>query len=385
MLHEFTDNCTVTHCRSTNFSLGNDSLANVHEAEASVAGKLKVTFQVLIALFGVVGNIMVIIVISRLGKKKQPGDLYLQQLATADLGILLVAFPMVTIKDQLSTSWPLGEFVCCYVYPVPEIFHGASVWFIAVIAIERYRRVVLMKPVVRYKHKTLLQKAKTVAVCVWVASFLIFCFPLYFIVEYRELPNSGRWCGPSWPSWDRELLTARSYLVLMTLFSYILPLIIISCTYVAINRKINECNVFIKAMKQEGQDMNDSEDIHQSTSLNTFNSIRLNHNKRAKKILTPLVLVFAVSMLPLSVFRLTIAFWLALSKQEFYTNLLYIVSVCVLLNSSLNPVIYSLVSREFRKGMNDLWLQLRQTANSCNSVVMLRLRSHSSPQESSHD
>ena len=129
--------------------------------------------------------------------------------------------------------------------------------------------------------------------------------------------------------------------------------------------------------------MNDAGDI-EGTSLGTIKSVRLNHNKRAKKILTPLVLVFAVSMLPLNVLRLTAVFWLAISKQEYYKNLTYTMTVCVLLNSSANPVIYSVVSREFRKGMNDLWLQIRRTFNSCNSVVMLRLRSLSSPREANH-
>ena len=99
----------------------------------------------LIALFGVIGNVLVVIFINRLGKKKQPSDFYVQNLAIADLKILTFTFSLGVLKENAPFSWPFGEFVCRYLYAVPEIFYGASVWFIAVIAIERYSKVVTVK------------------------------------------------------------------------------------------------------------------------------------------------------------------------------------------------------------------------------------------------
>ena len=79
-------------------------------------------------------------------------------------------------------NWPFGEFTCLYRYPVVEIFYGASVWCIVVIAIERYHQLFPLKLHIRNKHAV--RRAKIIAALVWVFSFIILCFPLFFAVDY---------------------------------------------------------------------------------------------------------------------------------------------------------------------------------------------------------
>ena len=341
------DNCTMTrHWRNImNFSSANDSLALVGEAEMPLVEILKLTLEVLIVLFGVIGNGLVVTVINKLGEKKQPGDFYVQHLAIADLGILTFTFSLGVIKEKARFNWPFGEFACRYLYPVPEIFYGASVWFIAVIAFERYRKVITVKPG-QNKIKTSLQRARAVAVFAWAMSFMILCLPLYFVVEYQELSERGKMCGPDWPSWTAALYIGG----VLTLFTYILPLTVISFTYLIISRKINQSSLFIKAMRREEH----GETGDERAIITNVKSARLKHNKRVKKILTPLVVVFAVTMLPLSFLRLTIVFWPSIADKEYYGNLLFVATVFAIVNSSVNPVIYSIVSRDFRKGINNL-------------------------------
>lgn len=312
----------------------------------------KLAFQILVALVGVLGNALVVVVLSRVGKKKRPGDFYLQNLAIADIGTLLLAFPIVSIKEKSRLNWPFGEVGCRYLSLVPEIFYGASVWFIAVIAIERYRKVVALNIPGQGQNKKL-RRAKTLAGCVWATSFLIFSLPVYFFVKYRELSNGVKWCGPVWPLWDHNFVLARVYTVSLSLFSYLFPLIVISFCYLAISRTIRRSSIFNKAMKYEQYGITEGKSV---ASMVKVKSIRLRQNKRAKKILTPLVLVFAMTMLPLNIFRLTIAFWPAIAMKECYNNLLFVVSVLVIINSSANPVIYTIVSKDLRKQIKNLCL-----------------------------
>ena len=332
-------------CANESFCSRNDSFegALVAETTISLSEILILTFEAIIAMLGVMGNVSVIMVMSHLGKKKQPVDVYVQNLAIADLGTLLITCPLVIIRMEI--SWPFGRFACLYFYPVVEIFYGTSVWSIVVIAVERYQRMVSMKILCRNRgNKTLLKRAEIIAAGVWVISFLIFCLPLYFVVDYFHLSNGGT-CGPV--KWSDFLATV--YIVGLTLLTYILPLAVISLIYLSISRLLSQSNDFIRAMKQQlNEAMSDTE---KRVFLTYVKSTRLRQNAQAKRILSPIVVMFTMTMLPLNVFRLTMVFWPAFSEKEYFAHLLHAVIVSTIINSAANPVIYSLVSRDFRKGI----------------------------------
>lgn len=342
-------NCTVRHCGADpNVSLANDSVAR----DIPLVESLKLGLEVLIALFGVVGNVLVTVVICQMGKKKKPADFYLLNLAIADLGFLLFTFPLGLIKEKLPLNWPLGEFSCLYLYPIPEIFHGSSVWCITIIAIHRYLKIVTLKPK-RDNRKTSLRNSKIIVGFVWVISFFVFCLPLHFVVQHHELSNGLASCGTVWPSWDRSWILPRLYAGLMTFFSYILPLFLIALTYIRIGRKINCSSKFIKDMKIEHSVI--SSDDSKVVSFSKMELQRLHQNRRIKKILTPVVVVFAITMLPLSMLRIASIWWPVIATQAYYKHLLFIVVVFVEINSSSNPLIYSLVSKDFRKRLKELF------------------------------
>ena len=313
------------------------------ESEMTLTKVLRLTLEALISLFGVVGNILVVIVISHLGKKKRPGDYYLQNLAIADLGTLIMTSPLLIIRLEMPLNWPFGEIACLYFYPVAEIFYGSSVWCIAVIAIERYRK---MSSIEIYgRNRTPIQIAKRIAAVVWVISFLTLCFPLYFVVDYQALSNRGQFCGPI--RWTHFLETV--YIICLILLTYVIPLAIISFAYIEISRVLRQSINMTRPMKQAhhlAKSQSDKRDY-----LVNLSGVRLRQNIRAKKILSPLVVIFAVTMLPLNVFRLTMVFWPEFSEQIYFAHLLHAVVVSTIINSAANPVIYSVVSRNFGKRM----------------------------------
>ena len=85
--------------------------------------------------------------ISILGTPRLVCPFYVQNLAIADLGTLTFIFSLGVIKEKAPYNWPFGEFARRYLYAVREIFYGASVSYITVIAIERYLKVVTVKNV----------------------------------------------------------------------------------------------------------------------------------------------------------------------------------------------------------------------------------------------
>lgn len=327
------------------------SSTNFDEDSLSVEAA-KLSIYTTCALFGVIGNLLVIIILKKLkGKKTRMTDFFLINLAVADLGYLLLTFPMGAARERAPHGWPFGKFVCLYLQPFAEIFHGASVWFIAITAVERYRKIAASNPKLHgAKKRASLKRAGIVATSTWVASFMMFALPLYFVVDYRKLPDGGTVCGPVWPAWDKNLVLARLYIVAcLTLLSYILPLAVISWTFLAVSLKLNESSKFIKSMKS-GDKENETANLDDCSAITSGkHAIRVVQNIRAKRILTPVVLAFTLLMLPLSLLRLCVVFWPAIINHTFYNNLFFTVAVCAIVNSSVNPVIYSMVRHDFRR------------------------------------
>lgn len=321
-------------------------------ADSPTVEAAKLSIYTTCALFGVIGNLLVIIMLTKLrGKKTRMTDFFLINLAIADLGFLLLTFPMGAVRERAPLNWPFGKFVCLYLQPFADIFHGASVWFIAITAIERYRKIAARNPKLHdAKKRPSLKRAEIVATCTWLASFIMFALPLYFVVNYQKLPGGGTFCGPVWPAWDKKLVLARVYIACLTLLSYILPLAVVSWTFLAVSLKLNESSKFIKNMKNDEKE-NETAKLKDCSAITSQHSIRLVQNMRAKRLLTPVVLVFTVFMLPLTVLRLCVVLWPAIANQTFYNNLFFTVVVCTIINSSANPVIYSMVRRDFRREM----------------------------------
>ena len=329
---------------SSTLPVSSETTSSANLAEDSVPVEAaKLSIYTTCALFGVIGNLLVIIILTKLrGKKTRMTDFFLINLAIADLGYLLLTFPMGAARERAPFGWPFGKFVCLYLQPFTEIFHGASVWFITIVAIERYRKIAARNPKLHdAKKRASLKRAGMVATCTWVVSFVMFALPLYFVVDYQKVRGKGTSCGPAWP----HLVLARVYVTAcLTLLSYILPLAVISWTFLALSLKLNESSKFIKTMKTETASLNDSNAITSGK-----HAIRLVQNIRAKRILTPVVLVFTLFMLPVTVLRLCVVFWPAIASKTFYNDLFFTVVVCAIINSSANPVIYSMVRLDFRR------------------------------------
>lgn len=86
----------------------------------------------------------------------------------------------------------------------------------------------------------------------------------------------------------------------------------------------------------------------------------LTENKKAKKILTLIVVTFAVSMLPINIFGLVALYWQGVFFLKHFWILYNVLVIFTTANSAVNPVIYSIVSREFRRGCKPLLLRGKQ-------------------------
>ena len=227
----------------------------------------KISLQVAIAVTGVLGNMLVCIVITKRANMKTCMNLYLRNLAITDLGVLLVNFPLAANSVHNKSGWPFGRFLCLYVAPATDIFFGASIWSITVIAIERYKNIISRKVFVKKVES--FKRVMVKIVLIWLVSFAVVAVPLYPFFVYFPSPLSVE-CYPAMPS-----LALKAYSVCLALFWYVLPFGIITMTYWKISAQLRQSNTFHKTMH--------GEDTVRSKVLREEEKQRLKQNKKAQR------------------------------------------------------------------------------------------------------
>ena len=315
---------------------------NSSSQDVSSAGYLKLlvefsifrlSLEILIAVFGVIGNLVVIAKIIRGTNALSVMSPYLLSLAFADLGILLFNNPPVIWHIEFQhDEWFFGELVCLYFVPFTETFFGACIWSITAIAAERYVKVAWKFTVPtsnggRRSSKRIL----FILIAIWLVSFLITALPLYSYQKYDPYQ-----CYNAYPpSLHRKLATINAILM------YVLPLGIIAFSYQRIGKLVKE-----RAIKLRQQTPNPSLETSRSTMKKNEEAI-LNQTRKTQRILKPLVVFFAVTMLPYQMFMLTMVYWDTFHRQSYYYILMAVVSISVATNSAADPLVYCVSNRDF--------------------------------------
>ena len=300
-----------------------------------------------IVLLGVIGNVLVCIAILRRPKMKTSMNYYLLSLAIADLGVLLIIYPMIVLRYLFPFRWLLGKHACYYLYPTVEIFFGASVWSITAIAIERYRNIVGAK---RY-HIKQRSRGRTFVVIgmVWLASFLVSSVPLYPFMAYHSTLEI---CYLEWPDVSGTNAVFLSYSIALVVVWYALPLVIIAFTYVKIKKRVRESVAFRNSMSEN----DDGAQAVLQTSSNKDRSQKIiwRQNKKATRILTPLVILFAVTMFPLNALRVLLIIMPEFWTKPYYNLIMGQLIMFIMINSAANPLVYCITSKEFKDAFGEI-------------------------------
>lgn len=334
---------------NANTSLSNQTLAKEkHPSLFQEPHGVRVTrlvFQTLMFLVGVLGNLLVCFVTSRKRGQTSTGNLFILYLAIADLGIVLVDFPFVVIRSEFPYSWPFGSFICRTIYPFLDIFYGVQIGCITAIAFHRYKMLVHCT-----KPQITLDQAKKIVFLIWFISFTFIVLPLLFVMDLDVKPWR-RDCRPHWPN----MISMQLFSVTSGLMFYVIPLTIILITYVKIRTLLRN------STKRQGS-YRSSSGRGESASRKQFKA-RASQNRRAVQILTPVVVIFAFTMLPFTIFRFVAAYDAQILQSGKYMRLIFnICTVLLMVNSSVNPIIYSVVNSEFRRDFSN---HLRCNADSC--------------------
>ena len=321
----------ASNCTGTNVTFP------VYFKEPSAVTIFRIGFQIAIGVFGIIGNAIVCLMIMRKPKILEPTSQYLFSLAIADIGILIFNFPIGILKEQDPWRWFLGRAFCLYVAPATETFFGAAIFTITLIAFERYLNIA--RTVLRARRVLSHNRRRLILTVVWTTSFAVTSAPLYIFQEYDPC---HRMCYHTW-----SVKVFLIHIITLTALQYVLPLAIIAFSYISIAMLVSKrTNTF----KEEHSSCTDGHGHALSSSVRTM----LRQKRKTYRILKPLVILFAVAMLPLNVFRLVLTYRTDLPFQSYYTVVLTVAVISTAINSAADPMVYCVVNKDFRQQVKRL-------------------------------
>ncbi|ELU01522.1 hypothetical protein CAPTEDRAFT_54067, partial [Capitella teleta] len=284
-----------------------------------------VTFTV-IFICGVLGNGLVMFVIMCMKRRalRKVTNIYLINLAVADLLVLLFCVPFTGLTYTLE-SWPFGKFVCKMVDYLMMTSMASSIWTMAAMSIDRYCAVVGPNCIKPYRT---VRSTVGVLASIWVVNAILFS-PLLIMAqigfdEYEIEVLSH--CFQKYPNRQSK----RAYLVGVFLGYYVLPLIVTTASYFLLTRNMWG-NIGPKLSR-----------------VHTLRAIR--RHRHVCLMVLIMVCVFGICWLPVYAVNLYNEFS---SEDDQFHEGVYVVLVvghCLsYLNSALNPIIYSFMSHIFRQ------------------------------------
>uniref|UniRef100_A0A8C2EDC0 Relaxin family peptide receptor 3.3a2 n=1 Tax=Cyprinus carpio TaxID=7962 RepID=A0A8C2EDC0_CYPCA len=274
---------------------------------------------------GLVGNLLVFFLMKiRQGRKKSIINFYVINLAVTDFQFVLT-LPFWAVDTALDFSWPFGNAMCKIILSVTVMNMYASVFFLTAMSITRYWSVASALKIPSRKKSV---SVKWVCAVLWilatVATAPTSIFSTVTVVAGEKL------CLLKFPDGQDWLAL---YHLQKIVIAFILPMFILSVCYLLLLRFIRK------------------------RGINT----RQRRRSKVAKSVTVVVLSFFICWMP----NHAITLWGVLVKlnavhwdKTYYMVHTYVFPVTVCLahtNSCLNPVLYCLMRREFRKMLHSFF------------------------------
>lgn len=255
-------------------------------------------------------------------------EIYLGNLAVADL-ILACGLPFWAITIANNFDWLFGEVLCRVVNTMIYMNLYSSICFLMLVSIDRYLALVKTMSMGRMRG---VRWAKLYSLVIWGCTLLLSSPMLVFrtMMEYKDEGHNVTACVISYPSRTWEVFTN----VLLNLVGFLLPLSIITF-----------CTVQIMQVLRNNE-------------MQKFKEIQT--ERKATVLVLAVLLLFVVCWLPfqISTFLDTLLRLGVLSgcwDEHIIDVITQISSYVAYSNSCLNPLVYVIVGKRFRKKSREVY------------------------------
>lgn len=280
-----------------------------------------------IFVLGLAGNSVVVVVLCRHHGPKTIANIYIFNLAMADL-LCLATLPLWAAYYAYGYNWLFGSVMCKISSSVLSLNMFASIFFITCMSMDRYRAIVYP---IRSQRRTL-QQASLIALLVWGLACLSSLPTFYFRDTYFIESLGVNACIMAFPYEKYAKWSAGTALMKNTL-GFLIPLIVIATCYVWIWMHLMKAREF-----------------------------RKNKQKRDKvlKLVAAVVVAFLICWLPFHI----LTFLYALAQMNIIDNcdITTVIDttlpfgICLgFANSCINPLLYCFIGHQFQEKLQHLF------------------------------
>ena len=314
---------------------------------------IRVAIFSLVVVISIIGNILVIVTIYRNPLRlRTTVHIFIANMAVSDiLGAVFVA--PIRLSNALDVPFPLkgvlGAILCPLSPFITDSSFVVSVLSIVVIAGERFQAVVFPSrralPSTRYRGPTI--------AAVWLISFIF--YSLYFYTRKLVTEDGEVYCDTRWkPAFDPEVSRKVYFLVDITIF-WAIPAVLLVGLY---------CTVLLNLKRQ-----NDT--FRTMASLERHRDRQL-RNQNITAMLVTVIVVFYVTWTPLVVFTLLTDYSPSFRQANCCrrVSLEFAFSLLAITNAGINPFVYFILNKTYRRGM----CQLMCTVCPCQKICCRKLR-----------
>ena len=282
-----------------------------------------------IAVFGLIGNIMAVIVLFR-QKTKATTTIILKALTIADTLYLVSMFLLVSLRyinaitNTMNGYMSIFHYIFRWFYPQLYIYRTMITWLTVLLTIDRY--IVVCKPL--HAPRICTKKRAWIEVIVVLVVSLLYNIPRFF--EYEISDEIARGYART-PMTSNKVYVFLYRIALFLLLMYIIPLLVLLIANTRLILTFKKAEKMRSQMANKGQQ---TKDITYMVIATVFFFFLANVPAFVAQLLWALYEVFKPSLNHI------------LPYYSYHSN---ISNILVTLNSAINFVIYCLCSRHFRQ------------------------------------
>lgn len=280
----------------------------------SLEWKIRLGVNIITFLVGLLGNFSVLWILRKHKSKppRPPYEYFIANLSVADMvfGVTLV------MEDYFEI--PRSLFVCKAVIPIVSVTFQVGMHTVAAIAIFRCKAI--LSP---FKYRPSCVIIFGTIAGLWIFAHCSF-IPFYIVLYFDD--ETGK-CGEKWPT---QALN-KVYTVSLFIIQYVIPLVIIAICYTRIVMFLKQ-HVVPHSGSRKGNHLQVARKRKQ--------------DKLVMKMSVIIVLLYTLLTLPTQIAWLS---WIVFENESIKDVVFMFSNELVLAHSCCNPIVYGLISKEFRK------------------------------------